>query len=602
MAAKNTTYRWIVNKTNPEYVDYISRAASVTPAFAQILINRGIKTPEQLNAFLNPDVVKLSDPFELPDIKTALKRIREAKKQGERILVHGDYDADGVTATAIMVQGLQKIGIDVHYFIPNRMSHGYGFGGAGIEKAKEVGAKLIITVDCGITSFDAVSTANSLGIDVIITDHHEPVKKAIGNREEAIGDKQQNPIAYSLSPIASSYELPDAVAVINPKLLTHNSELSNLCGAGIAFMLIYALFDLNIDDVYEFFDLAAIGTSADVVPVIGDNRIILKEGIKLIQSSNRLGIRALKNEAGIRPDFFKTSFLYYIINPRVNAAGRIADANDVVRLLTTKSETEAEDLAKRLNGLNAKRQEIELHVYNEAKKMLNNHQSTCINAKGAIVLASEGWHIGVVGIVASRIAEEYYMPTFILSIENGVAKGSARSIPAFDIYDGLSRCKDVLKRFGGHKQAAGLSLLSSDIEYFRDMMSAVVISAAKDNDFEAVLSIDAAINIADIDFELINEISRLEPFGCGNDEPLFGSKGLEVIQPRIVGNNHLKMYLKQNGSRMDSIGFDFGGLLESIEDNPVIDAAFLPTINEWDGGRYLQLNLKAIRPTTQWQG
>ncbi len=589
------TYRWIANKTNPEYVDYISRIASVSPAFAQVLINRGIKTPEQLNSFLNPDIVKLSDPFELPDIKTALKRIREAKKQGQRILVHGDYDADGITATAILVKGLKKIGIDVHYFIPNRMTHGYGFGSVGIEKAKEIGAKLIITVDCGITSFDAVSAANSLGIDVIITDHHE----SLTAEDKRIRDSEdKNFLTSQPLNLSTSFQLPEALATVNPKLITHNSELSNLCGAGIAFMLIYALFDLNIDDVYEFFDLAAIGTSADVVPVIGDNRIILKEGIKLIQSDNRIGIKALKNVAGIRPDFFKTSFLYYIINPRINAAGRIADANDVVRLLTTNSETEAEDLAKWLNGLNAKRQEIELCVYNEAKEMLNNYKSTWDNSKGAIVLASEGWHIGVVGIVASRIAEEYYMPTFIFSIENGVAKGSARSIPAFDVYDGLTRCKDILKRFGGHKQAAGLSLLSSDIECFRNMISAIIITAATDSDLEAVLNIDAAINIANINFELINEISRLEPFGCGNDEPLFGSKGLEVIQPRIVGNNHLKMYLKQNGSRMDSIGFDFGGLLESIEDNPLIDAAFLPAINEWDGGKCLQLKLKAIRPAT----
>ncbi|WP_203472095.1 single-stranded-DNA-specific exonuclease RecJ [Dissulfurispira thermophila] len=571
--------KWLVNRTNPEYVDYISRIAGVSPAFAQVLINRGIKTPESLHAFLNPVVDKLSDSFELPHIKIAMDRIKEAKKNGERVLIHGDYDADGVTATAIMVEGLKKIGIDVHYFIPNRVEHGYGFGSAGVEKAKEIGAKLIITVDCGITSFDAVSAAKSLGIDVVITDHHEPAKKAIGNGQEAIGE----------------YELPDALAIINPKLLNSSlvtHHLSLLSGAGVAFKFITALFENNIDDVYDLFDLAAIGTAADVVPVIGDNRIILKEGIKLIRSGQRPGIRALKDASGIRADFFKTSLLYYILIPRINAPGRMSDANNVVRLLTTKLDAEAEELAMWLQDMNCKRQEIEESVYKEALKMLEKTE-----VAGAIVLASEGWHHGVVGIVASRIAEQYYRPTFILSIENGIAKGSARSIPPFDIHYALTCCRDILKRFGGHKQAAGLSLLSDDIEKFSSVISEIVINNLSEDDFVPVLNIDASVDMSDISIELIDEISRLEPFGYGNEEPLFGAKGLEVIQPRIVGNNHLKMHLRQNGRRIDSIGFDFGELLDTVESHSLIDAVFLPIINEWDGGRYLQLNLKAIRPS-----
>ncbi|OGW20817.1 MAG: single-stranded-DNA-specific exonuclease RecJ [Nitrospirae bacterium GWB2_47_37] len=564
----------MVNKTNAEYVDYVSRAASVSPAFAQVLINRGIKTPEQLSSFLNPDIGKLSDPFELPDMKTAIDRIREAKSRGERVLICGDYDADGVTATSIMMEGLKKFGIDADYFIPDRIAHGYGFGTAGVEKAKERGARLIITVDCGITSFDAVSQATALGIDVIITDHHEPVRKAIGE-----------------------YELPDAFAIVNPKLLAYNSELSNLSGAGVAFKFVMGLFENNIDDVHEFFDLAAIGTSADVVPVTGDNRIILKAGLKLIQSGQRAGIKALKDAAGIKPDFFKTTLLPYVLIPRINAAGRIADAADVVRLLTTDSEIEAEGLAKRLNELNSKRQEIEEVVYNEAKGMLQKFE-----IGGAIVLASEGWHLGVVGIVASRIAEEYYRPTFILSIENGTAKGSARSIPAFDIHEGLTKCKGVLKRFGGHKQAAGLSLLSEDISRFREMISGIAADSVSDDDRVPALHIDAAVSMSDVTIDLINEIARLEPFGCGNEEPLFGGKGFEVMQPRVVGKNHLKMRLKQNGRSVDSIGFDFGGLLDAVENAGAIDAAFHPIINEWDGGKYVQLNLKAIRPSKSNNG
>ncbi len=566
-----TTYKWLVNKTNAEYVDYVARAASVSPAFAQVLINRGIKTPGQLNSFLNPDIDKLSDPFELPHIKTAIDRIHEAQSRGERVLICGDYDADGVTATSIMVEGLKKFGIAADYFIPDRIAHGYGFGTAGVEKAKETGARLIITVDCGIASFDAVSQANALGIDVIITDHHEPVKASSGNNE---------------------FLLPEAIAIINPKLVTLDAQRSTLSGAGVAFKLVMGLFENNIDDVHELFDLAAIGTAADVVPVIGDNRIILKEGIKLIRSGERIGIGALKDAAGIKPDFFKTTFLYYTLIPRINAAGRIADAADVVRLLTTDSETEAQGLAKRLNELNSKRQEIEEVVYNEAKEMLQKSE-----VDGAIVLASEGWHPGVVGIVASRIAEEYYRPTFILSIENGTAKGSARSIPAFDIHEGLTKCKGILKRFGGHKQAAGLSLLSEDIAQFREIISGIAADSVSDEDRVPALHIDAAVSMSDVTIDLINEIALLEPFGCGNEEPLFGGKGFEVMQPRVVGKNHLKMRLKQNGRSVDSIGFDFGGLLDAVENAGSIDAVFHPIINEWDGGKYVQLNLKAIRPS-----
>jgi single-stranded-DNA-specific exonuclease len=589
----------LINKTNPEYIGYISRLVSVSRTFAQVLVNRGLKTSDQIYSFLNPDISRLSDPFEMPNIKAAVERIKEAKKQGERLLIHGDYDADGITATAIMVEGLKKFGIDVGYFIPDRIAHGYGFGIAGVEKAKEEGAKLIITVDCGITSFDAVSAANAIGIDVIITDHHEPIKRDWSNGVMENLGNEADILQYSNTPLLQ-FQLPEAIAVVNPKLLTFNSklrtpnsELLTLSGAGVAIKLIMALFENNIDDIYELFDLAAIGTAADVVPVIGDNRIIIKEGIKLMQSGSRIGVKALKDVSGIRNDFFKTSFLYYILIPRINAAGRIADANNVVRLLTTRSTTEAEELSEWLNRLNAKRQEIEEFVYNEAKEMLNSMDT----GQGAIVLAKEGWHHGVVGIVASRIAEQYYRPTFILSIENGVAKGSARSIPPFDIHSGLAQCSDILQRFGGHKQAAGLSLKSENIKGFMEKLSSIVLNLLSEEDFVPALSIDAAVNISEINFELINEIANLEPFGYCNDEPMFGAKSLEVLQPRVVGNNHLKMHLKQNGRRLDCIGFDFGNMLNTVEDNALIDAVFVPIINEWDGGRYLQLNLRGIRPS-----
>jgi len=576
MADSGMVCRWIINRTNPDYVAYIARIASVSPLLAQVLVNRGLKTAAQLDAFLNPDISKLADPFALPQVKAAIKRIREAKKNVELVLVHGDYDADGVTATAIMVEGLREYGLEVRFFIPDRIQHGYGFGAAGLERAEALGAKLIVTVDCGISSFEAASAARRRGIDLIITDHHEPVR----NESKRNGESEQE------------FILPEAVAVVNPKAAACPHEMAHLSGAGVALKLIQGLFDNNIDAIYKFFDLAAIGTAADVVPVRNDNRTIIREGMKLLQSGQRIGLKALCQTAGVRPDSFKTSSLHYTLIPRINAAGRIANATDVVTLLTTRSVDEAWQLAGWMNNLNARRQEAEESVYNEALEKVRSMDA----GEGALVIASEGWHIGVVGIVASKIAQKYYRPAIVLSIDGGIAKGSGRSIPPFDLYEGLTECKDVLTRFGGHKQAAGLSLPSADIEQFRTLFCRKVRERVSEEDFLPVLLIDGAVSISDMSIGLVKELARMEPFGYSNVEPVFGARGLEVLQPRIVGNNHLKMQLRQNGRKMDSIGFDFGSLLGSVEESGLIDAAFMPTVNEWDGGRYLQLNLKAIRP------
>lgn len=571
MAFDALNSRWYVKKTNPEYVQYVSKIASVSPASAQILINRGIKTPEQIELFLNPTINKLSDPFDLAGMKKAVERIMKARRDKEKILICGDYDADGLTATSILLEGLKKLSIQADYFIPDRFKNGYGFGMSGVDKALAIGANLIITVDCGISSFETVAMANKLGIEVIITDHHEPLSGM---------DNDQ------------TFMLPDAFTVVNPKISTCSYQQSFLSGAGVAFKIVQALFG-NTDDIFEMLDLAALGTVADIVPLLGDNRIFVKEGIALIQSGERAGIKALKSVAGIRQDFLKPTFLSFVLVPRLNAAGRMSNAADVVRLLTTKSETEAEELALWLNELNIQRQRIEEIVYNEAIQLIKKMEPV----EGAVVVASENWHEGVIGIVAARLAEEYYRPAFVFSMNDNVLKGSARSIPPFDIYGGLTECRDLLSGFGGHKQAAGISLRADRLGDFRQRISEIVLSSLSEDDLIPFLNIDVSVRIADINIELINELSRFEPFGFGNDEPLFGAKGLQPLNPRIVGNNHLKMYLRQNGRGIDSIGFDFGGYLQIIGANALLDAAFHPTINEWEGSKYLQLNLKAIRPT-----
>lgn len=577
--------RWLVNRTNPEYISYISKAASISPVLAQILTNRGIKTLSDINDFLYPGSTGLSDPFELPDIKPAIERIKSALSKNERVLVHGDYDADGLTATAIMTHALKTIGIDVHYFIPNRISHGYGFNIPSVDVAKKLGVKLIITVDCGITSFDAAAYAKKEGIDVIITDHHEPMKSEECGVRSAESDETED------------FIIPEAIAVINPKLKTQDSKLSNLSGAGIAFKVVQALAlekDLPItsDDILSLLDLAALGTVADVVTLTGENRIILKDGLRNIHNGYRPGIRALKESAGINGKDIKSRLLSFTLIPRINATGRISDAGDVVRLFLSDSYEEALTIAEKLDKTNTERQRIEEEVYQQALSQLSTK-----GYDSSIVLYDKGWHVGVIGIVASRIAEECYRPTFIFTVDGDTAKGSARSIPAFDIHNGLSACRDILLSFGGHKQAAGIKLLAADLPSFEKKINSIVKESLNEEDFIPCIEIDSETSLKEISHDLANELSKLEPLGCGNPEPILGARKLDIVNQRIVGNNHLKMRLRQNSMSIDTIGFGMGSIFEHIDPSALIDAAFNPTINEWNNSRYLQLNLKAIRPS-----
>ncbi len=603
--------RWLVSRTNPEYIRYISKAASISPALSQILINRGLKTPQDINDFLKPGISGLSDPFELPGVQDAVERIKHALDINERILVHGDYDADGLTATAIMVHTLRMHGLDVHYFIPNRIAHGYGFNPAAVKIAKELGATLIITVDCGITSFEAAAYAKAEGIDVIITDHHEPMKTVTSNKFKATSkDIENSELNSSLIARHSLLKLPDAVAVINPKVSALPSpagksyQLSDLSGAGVAFKIAQALEQIGAkgprgqgeksrtlepsNPSFLLLDLAAIGTMADVVPLTGENRIIVREGLKFIHEGRRCGIKALKNTAGLNGRQIRSELLSFTIIPRINAAGRLADSQDVVRLLLSDKEEEALELSSWLDRLNSERQKLDEEVYQEALSRLAAKEHDSV-----IVLSGEGWHQGVVGIVASRLAEKFYCPAFIFSEENGIAKGSARSIPSFDLCKGLSECKELLLSFGGHKQAAGIKLRAENISAFEKAMQGIIKSSLNKDDFMPCLDIDADITLAEANHNLVKELSMLEPLGCGNEKPFLGSKGLEVINPRIVGNNHLKMRLKQGPQTIDAIGFDMG------EPSPpdTIDAVFTLDINEYNGNSYLQLNLKAFRPS-----
>lgn len=590
--------RWIVNRTNAEYLAYLSKAASISPVFAQILVNRGIKTVPDIQDFLNPGLSGLSDPFDLHGMREAIDRIKAAHARGERVLVHGDYDADGLTATAIMVSALRTAGLDTDYFIPHRMVHGYGFNSVGVAAAQKVGARLVITVDCGISSFEATAHAKSLGMDVIITDHHEPAAQeepGVKRRESKDSGVERGDVAGPGS--AADVMVPDAVAVINPKLHTQNVKQSILSGAGIAFKLAQAMaldndLRLSHDDLLPLLDLAALGTVADVVPLVGENRIISKEAMRYIQSGNRPGLQALKQAAGIDGRQVKAGLLSFTIVPRINAAGRIADARDVVRLLLSDSGDEAYELATWLDGVNSKRQGIEEVVFQDA---LARVRGTDVGS--AIVIGADTWHEGVLGIVASKLADAFGVPAFVFSIADGIAKGSARSIPVFDICRGLGACRDLLISFGGHKQAAGVRLKAEDLQLFAKRIRDVISRDIAVEDMTPVLEIHAPVRLAEVNAGLMKEIELLDPVGHGNPEPTLGAKDLEVIGPKIVGSRHLKMKLRKGAVTHDAIGFDMSSLFETVGQSASLDSVFTPTYNDWNGNRYLQLVLKGLRPS-----
>lgn len=568
MKSVSKNAKWILNTTNEDFVNYVSKMSGLSSPCAKVLINRGIKTQEQIDYFLKTKDLSLSDPFMINGIMEAVDRIKKAKKRNERILVCGDYDADGLTATAIMLECLLRLSADVDYFIPHRFRDGYGLGDEAIRTAQRIGAKLIITVDNGISSFETLKKAKSLGIDVIVTDHHEPVY-----------DEKQD-----------SFVLPEAYVVINPKLQKETQEpynLKNLSGAGLSLKLAQALSE-DTDFTNTLLDLAAIGTSADVVSVLGENRLIMDKGLKLISEGRRPGIAALKEASGFKNGFSKNSLLHFGLNPRINAPGRLDDSKEVIKLFSTKSYNEAQGIAKWMCELNSKRQQIEEIALKQAILKIESKDKI----SPAIVVASENWHLGVVGIVASRLVDTYGVPSFVFTIDNGIAKGSARSNGVFDLLEGLKKCAHLIERFGGHKQAAGLSVKVNLLDQFREAIGDIV-SNSLSVDTQQTITVDALLDFSEITQELVREISVLEPFGYCNAEPIFGSKLLEVLDTKVVGNNHLLMNLRQKGKIINSIAFSMGDMANMIK-SCFVDILYMPSVKK-QYNNDLQLHVKAIR-------
>lgn len=564
------TLQWIVaEQPDKEKVDVLIEEFKVPKLIASVLINRGIETLDEARHFFRPDWDDLYDPFLISDMTKAVDRVEKALEKGERIFIYGDYDVDGITATSMLTLFFQQLGSPVSFFIPNRMREGYGLSAHGIQQAAQMGATLLISVDCGITGVEEVEQAREMGIDTIISDHHEPGKN-----------------------------IPDAVAILDPKRKDCPYPFKELAGVGVAFKLIQGISQrLNLDEstYRQFVDLVALGSTADIVPLVDENRVLVQKGLEKINQLDRVGIRALVESSGLTHKIIGTGQVVFVLAPRINAVGRLGNAERAVRLLITESIQQSKNIASVLEVENQNRKDIDEETFLDALEMV---KTKCdLEKEKAVVLAKDGWHSGVIGIVASRVVEHVYRPTIMIAIENGMGKGSARSIPNFDIYSALKACGEYLLGFGGHRYAAGMTIEPENIDAFRDAFQKVASEGVTDEHLIQKVYIDAEISLPDISEKVVRILNRFAPFGPQNMRPVFLSRHLDVVgTPRIVGKNHLKFKVRQSGKVFDAIGFDLGDLLYRLtpgESN--LDMVYVIEENHYMNKTRVQLRVKDLR-------
>ena len=562
--------RWIIQESDSTLVQDLSMELNISPLVTRLLVNRGIVTIENARKFLNKDEANFHDPFLLDSMDIAITRIEQAIESNEKILVYGDYDADGVSSTTVMVRALEEKGARVDFYIPNRFSEGYGPNETAFRWAKSEDYTLIITVDNGISALHEAKVAKELGIDLIITDHHEP-----------------------------SPELPDAFAIIHPRKPGGSYPFGELAGVGVAFKVAHALLGCLPKHLLEF---AAIGTISDLVPLRDENRLIASLGIKAIQNTSNPGLRALLKIAGMEDKELNEETIGFTIGPRINAVGRLGSADPAVELLMTDSDEEAEMLAAEIDEMNRDRQQLVNDITEEAVQEVEKHFPPQEN--NVLILAKEGWNAGVIGIVASRLVEKYYRPTIVLSIdrEKGVAKGSARSIEGFNLFENLSQCRDILPHFGGHAMAAGMTLKIADIEILRERLNNLAGEILTVDDFTPLQTIDLTCSLDEISLATIEEMVQLAPFGVGNPKPIVCVEDISLQQIRKIGNqmNHLKMIFEKDGQVLDVVGFECGHLADDISPLSTVKAVGELSINEWNGFRKPQFILKDAA-VDEWQ-
>jgi single-stranded-DNA-specific exonuclease len=570
------SHRWTVLPNQPSAESLLANGLKISPLLARILVQRGHDTPEKAELFLNPRLKNLGDPFALGSLREAAARVWQAIERGERIVIYGDYDVDGVTSTAMLFRVLRAFGGTVSHFLPRRMDEGYGLSADGIERCiEETKPQLLIAVDCGTTASKEIAELKRRGVEVIVLDHH-----------------------------SAGGELPSCL-LINPKVETRTAELEARNGAyhlatvGLVFKLCHGFLKLGRElgkpvqefDLRQYLDLVAVGTVADVVPLEGENRILVKAGLDQLARTTNVGLRTLKDIAGI-PERLNPHHIGFQIGPRLNAMGRLSDALVSLELLLTEDPARAQELAATLDQCNRERQEIEQRTFEQALARLDGVNPLPLS----IVLAQEGWHIGVIGIVAARVMRQFHRPTAIIGLDsNGAGKGSCRSVEGFPIVDALRRCEKLLTRFGGHQAAAGFSIEAKNVEAFRVQLETVAREMLNGETLLPTIRACADVPLHSITPELMNELAMLEPFGTSNPQPVFVAHAVPLRSaPRTVGTGHLKLWLGDRGQSFDAIKFGVGDWQPKSDR---VDIAFTPHWNEYQGKRTIQLKMMDVRET-----
>jgi single-stranded-DNA-specific exonuclease len=571
--------RWRILPHDPARIAALSRGAGVSPLLAHLLLNREIEDPARARAFLDARMSSLHDPSCLPGAADAADRIVRAVRQKRKIAIYGDYDVDGVCGTSILWACLRLAGASeeqVLYYIPHRVEEGYGVNGEALRRLKEEhGAELVVTVDCGISAVKEARLARDLGLEFIVTDHHTP------------GD-----------------ELPEADAIVHPRLDGSTYPCTDLCGAGVAFKLAWQVCkgfgdgkkaSPHLRDfLVESIGLVALATVADVVPLEDENRVIVRHGLDGLRKSPTVGLRALLEVSGcLEKRRLTTGMVGFNLAPRINAAGRLERAMKAVEMLTTGDTAVARELAEELDRCNTRRQEVEHSIVSQAHEMLR--ASGGLGDRGAVVLGHAEWHPGVIGIVAGRLAETYHRPSIVVSLSNPISQGSARSIPGFDLYEAIRACGDGLLGFGGHKAAAGMKLHPSRFDAFADAFDRHCRSVLVPEQLQKVHTIDAEVLLNMLTLRVVEEIDALEPHGIGNPRPLLMASRVRLVgAPRVVGQrqNHVQLRVAQGGAIVKAVGWSMAERAKALREGTVCSLAFTPTINEWNGRREVQLEIK----------
>ncbi len=556
--------KWEFFNSEEQQIKKIAEKHNISELLATVLVNRGIVNDEEIRIFLNPTRNDFHDPYLMPDMEIAVNRIIKAIETQEKTLIYGDYDVDGITSITVLSKFLKERGLETGYYIPNRLDEGYGLNKNAIKKIYEEGYKLIITVDCGISGTEEVAYAYELGMEVIVTDHHEPLDV-----------------------------LPKAVAIIDCKRKDSKYPFNSLAGVGVAFKLIQALgIKLGIEEksYLKYLDIVCIGTISDIVPLVDENRVIAKLGLKLVEQTKSLGLRALLNAANYKE--IDSSAVSFGIAPRINACGRMGHTEDALKLFLTENIVEANSITEKLDKYNRERQDIERKIFDEAVQKI---ERDSLDKNNAIVIGEENWHHGVIGIVASKITDLYYKPSILICFEGEHGKGSGRSIPGFDLHEALCESSNYLEKYGGHEMAVGLSLQKSNFDKFTEKFEEI---AGKSNieDFVSVIHLDKEITLKDLNVENIKSLKLLEPFGEANKTPIFIYKNLKIDSIRALSEGkHLKLTLKDGNTIINAIGFNMGKYSEDFLIGDKIDVIGVLEINSFNGIEMVQINMKDIR-------